>query len=88
MRRRNHIALDRDDAWRLDTDAALQRGPAPIDVVVRFAARIPVRPVRLMAEGLGLSRGEVERLIVDGGMMSAVHLSRKCSRDFAFTLGG
>ncbi|MGA5300936.1 DUF1062 domain-containing protein [Nucisporomicrobium flavum] len=85
VQRRNRIALDWDDAWRLDT------GPGHpdrevIDVSVRFAARIPVRPVRLIAEGLGLPRAEVERLIRAGKLVSAVRLSGKLTGDFTFTL--
>lgn len=89
VRRRNRIALDWDNAWRLDTGGSdhLDRevGDA-IDVSVRFAARIPVRPVRLIAEGCGLSRAEVERLITEGKLVSAVRLSGKLSGDFTFTL--
>ncbi|MFG2501849.1 DUF1062 domain-containing protein [Streptomyces sp. NPDC048441] len=92
VRRRNRIALDWDNAWRLDTGgpdrhrldhAAMDEA---IDVSVRFAARIPVRPVRLIAEGRGLSRAEVERLITEGNLVSAVRLSGKLSGDFTFTL--
>ncbi|MCX5562412.1 DUF1062 domain-containing protein [Streptomyces sp. NBC_00038] len=89
VQRRNRIALDWDNAWRLDTGGSdhLDRkvGDA-IDVSVRFAARIPVRPVRLIAEGCGLSRAEVERLITEGKLVSAVRLSGKLSGDFTFTL--
>jgi hypothetical protein len=53
---------------------------------VRFAARIPVRPVRLIAEGCGLSRAEVDRLITEGKLVSAVRLNGKLSGDFTFTL--
>ncbi|WP_274563573.1 DUF1062 domain-containing protein [Streptomyces spiramyceticus] len=99
VRRRNRIALDWDNAWRLDTGGSdyLDRGwglpcsseaesLGKIDVSVRFAARIPVRPVRLIAEGCGLSRAEVERLITEGNLVSAVRLSGKLSGDFTFTL--
>ena len=57
-----------------------------IDVAVRNAARIPVRPTRLIAEGCGLSRGEVDRLIAEGKVVSAFRLSGKLSGDFTFTL--
>ncbi|MEU1165488.1 DUF3048 domain-containing protein [Streptomyces sp. NPDC005921] len=57
-----------------------------VDVSVRFAAPIPVRPVRLIAEGCGLSRAEVERLLADGQLVSAVRLSGRLSGDFTFTL--
>ncbi|WP_327709591.1 DUF1062 domain-containing protein [Streptomyces sp. NBC_00464] len=86
VRRRNHIALDWDDAWRLDTGGTDHLDREAIDVEVRFAARIPVRPARLIAEGCGLSRSEVERLITEGKLVSAVRLSGKLSGDFTFTL--
>jgi hypothetical protein len=53
---------------------------------IRFAARIPVRPVRLIAEGFDLSRAEAERLLTEGKLVSAVRLSGKLSGDFTFTL--
>ncbi|MFE4023928.1 DUF1062 domain-containing protein [Streptomyces sp. NPDC059101] len=86
VRRRNHIALDWDNAWRLDTGGSDHLDREVIDVSVRFAARIPVRPVRLIAEGCGLSRAEVERTITEGKLVSAVRLSSKLSGDFTFTL--
>ncbi|MFH8484366.1 DUF1062 domain-containing protein [Streptomyces longisporoflavus] len=89
VRRRNHIALDWDNAWRLDTDGGTEQPPKDdeaIEVAVRFAARIPVRPVRLIAEGFGLARAEVEKLLADGRLVSAVRLTGKLSGDFAFTL--
>ncbi|MEU9996221.1 DUF1062 domain-containing protein [Streptomyces sp. NPDC050848] len=86
VRRRNRIALDWDDAWRLDTGGSDHLDQEVIDVSVRFTARIPVRPVRLIAEGCGLSRAEVERLITEGSLVSAVRLSGKLSDDFTFTL--
>ncbi|MFF7247115.1 DUF1062 domain-containing protein [Embleya sp. NPDC008237] len=86
VRRRNRIALDWDDAWRLDTGESQSPDGEVIDVSVRFAARIPLRPARLIAEGCGLSRAEVERLITEGNVVSAVRLSGKLSGDFTFTL--
>ncbi|MGW5793507.1 DUF1062 domain-containing protein [Saccharopolyspora sp. NPDC003752] len=86
VRRRNRIALDWDNAWRLDTGGSDQLEDEAIEVSVRFAARIPVRPVRLIAEGFGFSRAEVERLLTEGNLVSAVRLSGKLSGDFTFTL--
>ncbi|MEU4948606.1 DUF1062 domain-containing protein [Streptomyces lavendulae] len=86
LRRRNRIALDWDGAWRLDTGGSGHLDREVTDVSVRFAARIPVRPVRLIAEGCGLSRAEAERLITEGRLVSAVRLSGKLSGDFTFTL--
>jgi hypothetical protein len=84
--RRNRTALDWDGAWRLDTGGTDHLDREVIDVAVRFAARIPVRPVRLIAEGCCLSRAEGERLITEGKLVSAVRLGAKLSGDFTFTL--
>ena len=86
LQRRNRTALDWDGAWRLDTGGSDHLDREVIDVSVRFAARIPVRPVRLIADGCGLPRAEVERLITDGKLVSAVRLSGRISGDFTFTL--
>ncbi|MEU4170745.1 DUF1062 domain-containing protein [Streptomyces sp. NPDC026665] len=86
VRRRNRIALDWNGAWRLDTGGSDHLDREVIDVSVRFAARIPVRPVRLIAEGCGLPRAEVERLLEEGKVVSAVRLNGKVSGDFTFTL--
>ena len=86
VQRRNRIALDWDNAWHLDTGGSDHLDREVIDVSVRFAARIPVRPVRLIAEGCGLSRAEVERLITEGKLVSAIQLSDKLSDDFTFRL--
>ncbi|MFJ9736649.1 DUF1062 domain-containing protein [Streptomyces sp. NPDC101166] len=84
--RRNRVALDWDGAWRLDTGGTDHLDREVIDVSVRFTARIPVRPVRLIAEGCGLSRAEVERLIAEEKLVSAVRLRGKLAGDFSFTL--
>ncbi|MFG1919335.1 DUF1062 domain-containing protein [Micromonospora sp. NPDC048898] len=86
VQHRNRITLDWDDAWRLDTGGSEHPDGETVDVSVRFAARIPVRPARLIAEGFGLSRAEVDRLIVEGNVVSAVRLTGKVSGDFTFTL--
>ncbi|MEU6170567.1 DUF1062 domain-containing protein [Streptantibioticus parmotrematis] len=84
--RRNRVALDWDGAWRLDTGGPDHLDREVLDVTVRFAAPIPVRPVRLIAEGCGLSRAETERLITEGRLVSAVRLTGRLSGDFTFTL--
>jgi hypothetical protein len=86
VQHRNRIALDWDGAWRLDTGEPDRRDHEVLDVSVHFAARIPVRPVRLIAAGCGLSRGEVERLITSGKLVAAVPLGGRLSDDFTFTL--
>lgn len=86
LRRRNRIALDWTGAWRLDTGDPVDPDREVIDVSVRFAARIPVRPLRLIAEGCGLSRAEAGRLITEERLISAIRLNGKTSADFAFML--
>ncbi|MEV0126304.1 DUF1062 domain-containing protein [Streptomyces sp. NPDC050703] len=86
VRRRNRVALDWDGAWRLDTGGSAHPDREVVDISVRFAARIPVRPVRLIAEGCGLSRSEVERLITAGRLVSAARLNARLSDDFTLTL--
>ncbi|MFF9601340.1 DUF1062 domain-containing protein [Streptomyces sp. NPDC014684] len=86
VRRRNRIALDWDGAWRLDTGGTDHLDREVIDVSVRFAAPVPVRPVRLIADGCGLSRAAVERLAEEGRLVSAVRLGGRLSGDFTFTL--
>ncbi|MFI6172000.1 DUF1062 domain-containing protein [Nocardia sp. NPDC051052] len=85
VQRRNRITLDWTNAWRLDTGGSVRLDREAIDVSVRFAERIPARPVRLIAEGFGLSRAEVERLIDEGKLVSGVRLCGKLSGDFTFT---
>ncbi|MEA5365522.1 DUF1062 domain-containing protein [Amycolatopsis sp., V23-08] len=86
VQHRNRVALDWDGAWQLDTGGPDLRDREVIDVAVRFAARIPVRPVRLIAEGCGLPRAEVERRYAEGKLVSTVRLSGTLSGDFTFTL--
>ena len=86
LRRRNRVALDWDNAWRLDTGGWDHLDQEVIDVAVLFEAAIPVRPLRLIAEGCGLTRGEVEKLLREGKLVAAVRLKGKLSTDFTFTL--
>lgn len=86
VRRRNRVALDWDGAWRLDTSGSGHLDREVVDISVRFAARVPVRPVRLIAEGCGLSRSEVERLITEGKLVSAARLNVRLSDDFTCIL--
>ncbi|MBK6019380.1 DUF1062 domain-containing protein [Streptomyces sp. MBT53] len=87
VQRRNRIALDWSGAWRLDTGGGPEHlHREVIDIAVRFTARIPVRPVRLIAEGCALPRAEVESLITEGRLVSTARLNARVSDDFTFTL--
>ncbi|MEV0651231.1 DUF1062 domain-containing protein [Phytomonospora sp. NPDC050363] len=86
VQHRNRFSLDWEGAWRLDTGGPDHRHLPVLDVSVRFAARIPVRPARLIAEGCDLSRAEVERLIAEQKIVAAIRLNARISGDFTFTL--
>jgi len=59
---RNHFTLDWTGAWRLDTPAWTDEA-WPVYVEVIFEDPVLVRPDRLIAQGLGLSRNEVLRQV-------------------------
>lgn len=87
--RRNRVALDWDGAWRLDTGEPAPQLPPEgeaVEVSVCNTLRVPVRPVRLIAEGFGLPRAEAERLAAAGRLVSTVRLTGKLSGGFTFTL--
>jgi hypothetical protein len=79
LARRNHFSLDWTGAWRLDTPSALLDEAWPVQVEVGFEAPVPVRPERLIARGLDLSRNEVRRRI-----KCAIPLRRTTSAGFTF----
>ena len=81
--RRNRFTLDWTGAWRLDTPSTWldEVWPWPVQVEVVFEDPVPVRPDRLIAQGLGLSRNEVLRRI-----KGDVALRRPTSAGFTFIL--
>jgi hypothetical protein len=81
LARRNHFKLDWKEAWRLDTPPVLLDEVWPVQVDVVFEAPVRVRPERLIAQGLDLSRYEVRRRI-----KCAIPLHRPTSTGFAFTV--
>ncbi|NDU74838.1 DUF1062 domain-containing protein [Actinomadura sp. DSM 109109] len=83
---RNRFALDWTGAWRLDVpspspDQPSPDQPWPVQVGVVFDDPVPVRPDRLIAHGLGLSRNEVLRRV-----KCDVPLRRTTSAGFTFTV--
>jgi hypothetical protein len=81
LARRNRFTLNWTDAWRLDTPPAWIDEASPVQVPVYFEDPVPVRPDRLIAQGLGLSRAEVLRRI-----KCDVPLHRPASTGFTFTV--
>jgi hypothetical protein len=78
LARRNRFTLDWTGAWRLDIPSAWIVEAWPVQVEVVFDDPVPVRPERLIAHGLGLSRNEVLRRI-----RCDIPLSRPTSGDLA-----
>ncbi|WP_174528419.1 DUF1062 domain-containing protein [Micromonospora maritima] len=81
LARRGRFTLDWTGAWRLDTPAERPGDAWPLRVEVTFEDPVPVRPDRLIAHGLGLSRHEVLRRV-----KGDVPLRRPRSTDFACTV--
>lgn len=79
--RRNRFTLDWTGAWRLDTPPPSPDEAWPVQVAVVFEDPVPVRPERLIAHGLGLSRNEVLRRI-----KCDIPLRRSTSAGFTFTV--
>ncbi|WP_308042822.1 DUF1062 domain-containing protein [Micromonospora sp. PLK6-60] len=82
LARRNRFALDWTGAWRLDAPPPPPLDEAwPLQVEVAFEEPVPVRPGRLIAHGLGLSRSEVLRRI-----KCDISLRRPTIAGFTFTV--
>jgi hypothetical protein len=81
LARRHGFALDWQGAWQLDAPPARPDEPWPWQVTVDFADPVPIRPDRLIAQGLGLSRTEVLRRI-----KCDVSLRRTTSIGFTFVV--
>ncbi|MEU5906699.1 DUF1062 domain-containing protein [Micromonospora sp. NPDC047527] len=81
LARRCHFTLDWSDAWRLDIGPARLDEAWPVRVAVAFEDPVPVRPERLIAQGLGLSRNEVRRRV-----KCDIPSRRPTSAGFTFTV--
>ncbi|WP_178378418.1 DUF1062 domain-containing protein [Nocardiopsis flavescens] len=78
--RRNRFSLDWEGCWELDAPPVPQ-GPRPVRVDVAFEDPVPVRPERLIARALGISRAETARRVE-----ADLPLERRRARDFSFLL--
>ncbi|MBQ1073316.1 DUF1062 domain-containing protein [Micromonospora sp. C31] len=81
LARRNRYTLDWQGAWHLDTPPAQFDEAWPLQVEVDFQDPVPVRPERLIAQGLHLSRNEVLRRI-----KCDISLRRPTSTGFTFVV--
>jgi len=78
--RRNRFELDWDGGWELHAPP-VPEDPRPLRVAVAFDDPVPVRPERLIAHELGISRNEVVRRVE-----ADVPLKRRTKQDFSFVL--
>ncbi|ONK14180.1 hypothetical protein STBA_49590 [Streptomyces sp. MP131-18] len=80
--RRNRFALDWNGCWELHA-SPVPEDPWPLRITVAFDDPVPVRPERLIARGLGISRNEIaDRVKTD------IPLNRRTKEDFSFFLVG
>jgi hypothetical protein len=87
---KNGYRLDWTGTWELETDAPFYAldDPTPLRVLISFELPAPVRVERLLMLGLGLSRGEVRRLVVDGRIHPPLAPEAKAHQDFELTVDG
>ncbi|MEV2275579.1 DUF1062 domain-containing protein [Nocardiopsis sp. NPDC049922] len=81
LAQRNRFTLDWNGAWRLKTPPTRPDQAWPLHVEVVFTDPVPVRPERLIAQGLGLSRNEVLRRVT-----CDIPLRRPTNTGFTFTM--
>ena len=81
LARRNRFVLDWTGAWRLHAPPACLDEAWPVQVEVVFEDPVPVRPERLIAQGLGLTRNEVLRRV-----KCDIPLRRPTNTGFTFTV--
>ncbi|MFI6500959.1 DUF1062 domain-containing protein [Nonomuraea typhae] len=78
--RRNRFGLEWDGCWELHAPTPPE-SPWPLRFTVTFEDPVPLRPERLIAQGLGISRNELARRVkID------IPLNRRTTRNFSFLL--
>jgi hypothetical protein len=87
---KNGYRLDWTGTWELETDTPFcsPSDPASLRVLISFELPAPVRVERLLMLGLGLSRGEVRRMVADGRIRLPLALDAKAHQDFELTIDG
>jgi hypothetical protein len=86
LRRRDRLTVDWDGAWAMDADPMPGDSEGPVTVHVDLPRPIPVRPLRLIAAGLGISRAAAERLSAAGRIRASTNLDARTSSSFHFTV--
>lgn len=87
---RNGCRLDWTGTWDFETDTPFYspHEPESLRVLIRFELPAPVRVDRLLMLGLGLSRGEVRRMVAEGRIHLPFGLDAKAHQDFELTVDG
>ena len=88
LARRTPYLLDWAGTWALDTDLPFydldSPDAAPLEVVVRLELPAPIRLVKLLMAGFGLSRTAVRRMVLTGRIELPVDMDARIRTDFTF----
>ena len=78
--------LDWTGTWELETDLPFyeldRENPLPLEVVVRFELPAPIRVVKLLTTGFGLSRSAVRGMVDAGRIRLPMAVDAKAREDF------
>lgn len=88
LARRTSYRLDWDGTWALETDQPFydvqSAEAAPMEVVVRFELPAPIRVVKLLMAGFGLSRSAVWRMVHSDQIRLPMGMDNRVREDFTF----
>ncbi|MBW4722372.1 DUF1062 domain-containing protein [Saccharothrix obliqua] len=79
---KNGYRLDWTGTW----DLVVSTARPSRTVLITFELPAPIRVERLLTLGLGISRGEVRRMVADGRLHLPMAPDAKAHRDFEFTI--
>ncbi|MFC0543326.1 DUF1062 domain-containing protein [Kutzneria chonburiensis] len=90
LARRTPYRLDWDGTWELETDQPFYdlRSPdaAPMEVVVRFELPAPIRVVKLLLAGFGLSRTVLRHMVLTEQIRLPMDMDARVREDFTFVV--
>jgi hypothetical protein len=85
---RSAYRLDWAGTWELETDLPFYElggeDPAPLEVVVRFELPAPIRVIKLLTAGFGLSRTAVRTMVAAGRIRLPMDVDARARQDFTF----
>jgi hypothetical protein len=90
LARRTPYRLDWDGTWELETDQPFydRQSPdaAPMEVVVRFELPAPIRVVKLLLAGFGLSRTVLRHMVLTEQIQLPMDMDARVREDFTFVV--